>query len=151
MNSALQSRIHEILDAAGAYGCVECGKCTAVCPMARIYPDFSWQMSPRGLIRRAVTGEALLDDPLLWRCTGCNAGTAVCPEKVSCRDLVAGLRRLAVDTGRAAPVRTCAGCGTFFVPLPLDDYLSRRLGEASRQWRDLCPVCRQRRYALYNT
>jgi len=129
---------------------VECGKCVAVCPMAEMYPDFGWKMSPRGVIRRTLMGEQILGDPVIWHCTGCNAGTEVCPEGVSCRELIRGLRQLAVETGEAAPIRNCVLCGAPLLPRPVDKYVQARLGNSVGEYLDTCPACRQRRYALRN-
>ena len=151
MSPGVNEKIATLLKATGANGCVECGKCVAVCPMVEMYPDFCWEMSPRGLIRRAATEEGILDDPMIWRCTQCNAGTDVCPEAVSCRDLVAGLRRLAAETGRAVPSQTCVLCAEPFVPQAVEAYLRQRLGGADDRYADTCPACRQQRYARRNS
>lgn len=56
MSGSIKEKIAEIIKNTGADGCVECGKCVAVCPMSEMYPDFGWEMSPRGMIRRTVMG-----------------------------------------------------------------------------------------------
>lgn len=150
MSGSIKEKIAEIIKNTGADGCVECGKCVAVCPMSEMYPDFGWEMSPRGMIRRTVMGGDILRDPMIWRCTGCNAGTDVCPEGVSCRDLVRNLRQLAVETGGAAAVRTCELCGAPFLPQPVDEYVQGRLARSNRDYLNTCPTCRQRRYVGRN-
>ena len=150
MSESLKAKMDAILTATGARGCVECGKCVAACPMVEMYPDFRWEMSPRGIIRRALTDDDLLQDPAIWCCTGCNVGTDVCPEGVSCRDLIQGLRRLAVETGRDDQIRPCAICGTPFVPRPVEAFVQARLGHPAGDYLATCAVCRQHRYARHN-
>ncbi|WP_319524729.1 4Fe-4S dicluster domain-containing protein [uncultured Desulfosarcina sp.] len=152
MSESIKKRLEEVLTAAGACGCVECGKCVAVCPMVEMYADFGWEMSPRGMIRRALTddADALLQDPAIWYCTGCNAGTRVCPEGVSCRDLIQGLRQLAIEAGMASRIRNCVICGAPFASLPVDDFVRKRLNGKTGNYLETCSACRQRRYAQRN-
>lgn len=150
MPGSIKKRMEDILNATGARGCVQCGKCVAVCPMSAMYPDFGWEMSPRGIIRRALTYDELLQDPAIWYCTGCNAGTDVCPEGVSCRDLIRGLRQLAVETGLAPQTRNCAICGAPFVARPVEAFMRLRLNGKVGDYLETCSVCRQRRYAQRN-
>ncbi len=58
------------------FACLECGRCTAVCPVAR-HQSFS----PRRLISRALAAGAgaLQGDPALWTCLTCNRCQSVCP------------------------------------------------------------------------
>jgi len=148
---SVEDKVEVIAQASGAYRCVECGRCVAVCPMAEMYPNFSIEMSPRGFIKKVLMTKNILEDEHLWYCTECNAGTDVCPEEVSCRDLVKGLRGLAIATGAAKEARACRSCGELYVPTPVMDYVNERLGGASLRYLDLCPSCRRRRYLLRNT
>lgn len=138
------------MEACGAYACVECGRCVAVCPMAQMYPDFSIEMSPRGVIKKVVMGEDILADEFIWYCTECNAGTDVCPAGVSDRDLIRGLRQLAIRKGTVENVRTCVCCGEEYVPLHVKDFISERLGDEPKGYLDMCPACRRRVYLSRN-
>jgi len=148
---SVEDKVEVIAQASGAYQCVECGRCVAVCPMAEMYPNFSIEMSPRGVIKKALMTNDILGDECLWYCTECNAGTDVCPEEVSCRDLVRGLRGLAIKTGAAKNVRTCQSCGELYVPVPVMDYIDERLGGKPLGYLDMCPSCRRRHYLMRNT
>jgi heterodisulfide reductase subunit C len=130
--------------------CVECGRCVAVCPMAEMYPNFSVQMSPRGLIKKVLMGADILSDEHIWYCTECNAGTDVCPAGVSDRDLIRGLRRLAIESGAAEGVRTCRECGQQYVPTRVMDYVSERLKDEPKNFLELCPSCRRKLYLSRN-
>lgn len=138
---------------AGIYGCVECGRCVGVCPMAEMYRTFSIAMSPRGVIKKALMGDDLVHDRNLWYCTECNAGTDVCPQGVSCRDLVRGMRHIALSEGPVDKAQTCTHCGDRFVAVPVEDFvLSRLAGEAPRVLKllKICPACRRDVYVTRN-
>ncbi|WP_155303709.1 4Fe-4S dicluster domain-containing protein [Desulfosarcina widdelii] len=150
MSGSIKEKMEAILTASGARGCIECGKCVAVCPMGEMYPNFGWEMSPRGIIRRAVTQDDLYQEPVIWCCTGCNAGTEVCPEGVSCRDLIRGLRCLAIEMGIQQQTRNCTICGAPFVSGPVVAFVRERLGHHTRDYMDTCHLCRQRQYAQRN-
>lgn len=92
-----RDRIEEAKKLSGASGCVECGRCVAACPMAEMYADFGIEMSPRGIIKKTLVGEDVVADRNIWFCTECNSGTDVCPQGVSCRDLIRKLREAAIE------------------------------------------------------
>ena len=60
--------------------CLDCGKCTGVCPVSRIDPTYS----PRSTIERVLAGrpEDLINDQHLWSCLTCGACLAGCPSQV---------------------------------------------------------------------
>ena len=147
--------INQVLEESNARLCVDCGKCVAVCPMAEMYEDFSLDISPRGIIKKALSPDHLLGDILedaaLWRCTGCDAGSRVCPEGVSCRDMIQGLRELAMEKNRNTKVCSCARCGVMVTTLPVSDYIQKQLAGKRLDYLDLCPACRQQVYMERNT
>jgi len=80
-----------------AYLCLSCGKCTAVCPVARKDAGFS----PRRTVERAVN-----DDPAtwlggedLWKCLTCLRCSALCPGDVRFSEFARDLRALARQRG----------------------------------------------------
>jgi hypothetical protein len=122
--------------------------------MAEMYRDFSIDLSPRGIIKKALASEGIVRDPAIWYCTECNAGTDICPQGVSCRDLIRGLRTLARSEPGLCQARTCRCCGEPFVALPVEAFLQDRLQAEPRNVRDLlqiCPVCRRAVYLQRNT
>ena len=137
-----------------AYACVECGRCVAVCPMAEMYADFSIEMSPRGIIQKALRdGGGILTDENIWYCTECNAGTDVCPQGVSCRDLIRGLRELVLERHPAEQVFYCRDCGNPFLARPVERFVMGRLEQEPPNVRALlerCPACRRLTYARRN-
>jgi Fe-S oxidoreductase len=63
-----------------AFLCLECGKCTAVCPISR----FNNSYSPRRLVAEGLFygGEDLYSDRLLWSCLTCQLCSQRCPVDV---------------------------------------------------------------------
>jgi len=81
--------------------CFQCGMCSSDCPVARRTETFR----PRTIMRMAILGlkSALLDDGLIWLCTGCYACQENCPQGVRPTDVIEALRNLAVRMGRYHP------------------------------------------------
>jgi Fe-S oxidoreductase len=146
-------RILRIAKESGIDRCVECGRCTAVCPMAEMYVNFSVAMSPRGVIKKALTGKALAADKNLWYCAECNAGTDACPQQVSCRDLVRGMRRMVLEEGKVEGMSLCPCCGEPFLALAVEEFVLGRLKEEPpnvKEWLKLCTACRREGYLRRN-
>ncbi len=89
--------IHQIINVTKAYYCLECGKCTAVCPISRREPTYS----PRRTVERAIWGEGeeLLADVLLWSCLTCQHCSTRCPSDVHYVEFIRNLRALARGAG----------------------------------------------------
>lgn len=150
MNRKVDTQMDTIFRSAGVYGCVECGKCVAVCPMHEMYPDFSIKMSPRGILKKALLMSNIVPDDNIWYCTECNACTETCPEGVSCRDLIRSLRKITLERGLVRNVSTCRDCGVAFVPVPVMGYIRHRLNDKPLNFLDICPSCRRKAYLLRN-
>jgi heterodisulfide reductase subunit D len=92
----LEQTIHE----SGVLRCLECGKCTAICPIAR----FDGGFSPRVTVGRALVrhDEALLRDDRLWTCINCLQCNQVCPAAVDYSSLTTAVRVEARRLGQAA-------------------------------------------------
>lgn len=84
-----------------AWYCLECGKCSAVCPITlwerRAYTG------PRLLVEKAVQGRTaeVLDDPLFWSCLTCKRCSVLCPSDVHFSEFLRDARALARDQGRS--------------------------------------------------
>ena len=85
--------LHDLLHRPHLFQCLECGRCTGVCPVAR-YQTFS----PRRLISRALAlgGSTLAGEPSLWTCLTCNRCQAVCPTGVDYDRFILAARAAAV-------------------------------------------------------
>lgn len=54
-----------------AYECMECGRCTGICPISRHHENYS----PRIVITKAghTDGQSLIDEDMMWYCLTCGA------------------------------------------------------------------------------
>ncbi|MHC1725413.1 MAG: 4Fe-4S dicluster domain-containing protein [Syntrophobacteraceae bacterium] len=148
----MQGEFERALSEASARFCVECGKCTAACPMAEMYPGFSWDLSPRGIVQQALRGQEILNGQAVWCCTQCRACTRTCPAGVDCCGLVEHLRPLARGTAGISDTGICAECGAELPPRPVLEYLRSVLpGGADLCYLSLCPSCRRQAYAKNNS
>ncbi len=84
-----------------AAACLECGKCTVLCPLVRHDESFS----PRRLVEELVQGRPseALHNPRLWFCLTCRACQERCPQGVDYCALMRGARILARQEGERAP------------------------------------------------
>ncbi len=73
-----------------AYLCLDCGKCTGSCPLARVDLEYS----PRRIVERVVSGEAeaVMADPHLWSCMTCGLCSARCPSNVDFAQFIVDMR-----------------------------------------------------------
>lgn len=81
--------------ATGVNKCVECGECTASCPVTAIDPGFS---------PRRLSGKALMEDAEklalseeIWLCTTCGICNAICPYGVDFLRFIQGVRSIALS------------------------------------------------------
>ncbi len=86
-----------IIQRTRAYLCLDCGKCTGSCPLARVDLDYS----PRRIVERVVFGEAeaVIADPRLWSCMTCGLCSARCPSNVDFTRFIVEMRAEAFRAG----------------------------------------------------
>src|SRR5512142_1270495 len=91
--------LEQTIQSSGVLRCLECGKCTAICPIARYDGGFS----PRVTVSRALArhDEALLRDDRLWTCINCLQCNGVCPAGVDYSTLTTAIRVEARRLGQA--------------------------------------------------
>jgi len=85
----------------GLFACIQCGKCTAGCPMA-----IKTKINPRTMIYRLlVAGNSfnLEGYEELWDCTTCNTCYSRCPKQVNPMEAFIALRSAVVEKGRVHP------------------------------------------------
>ena len=94
-----KEEVKQIIEDTGAFDCVECGKCTTVCPIASFDPDFA----PRTIVLRAMEGivEDIATDRDIWTCIACEQCNVMCPYKVDYSGFIRGMREEAVRHGSA--------------------------------------------------
>lgn len=100
--------MREIINKNRVWYCLDCGKCSAVCPITR------WEQrqytSPRLLVEHAIqdrSGETLTD-PLFWACLTCKRCSEVCPSEVHFSEFIRDARNLAREDNHS---RTCTHSG----------------------------------------
>ncbi len=142
----MKKEIERLVDQYDISLCVECGKCVAVCPMGEMFDDFSYEVSPRGVIESALLGLDTLDHVGIWFCLPCGLCTDLCPMGVQFRDFVEALRRLAIDEGIREYGLFCQECGAYICPRHTVEYLSQMLGERAESLLAICPRCRQHHF-----
>jgi len=98
--------VKELISDTGAFDCVECGKCTTVCPVAKYDTNFA----PRTIVLRATEGivDNIAKDRDIWTCITCEQCNAMCPYKVDYTGFIRGMREEAVEFG-AAPLCSQGG------------------------------------------
>ncbi len=91
--------VKQLIEDTGAFDCVECGKCTTVCPVAKLDSNFA----PRTVVLKAMEGivENIASDRDFWTCTTCEQCNSMCPYKVDYSGFIRGMREEAAEFGSA--------------------------------------------------
>jgi heterodisulfide reductase subunit C len=81
--------------------CMQCGTCTASCPVKVIDPDYNC----RRIIRMALIGdkEQVLNSKFIWMCSACYSCYERCPQDVTITDLMTAMKNIAVRHGLIHP------------------------------------------------
>ncbi|UCH89177.1 MAG: (Fe-S)-binding protein [Thermoplasmata archaeon] len=79
------------------YYCVECGKCSSICPMNR----GEGGISPRRIVKKILEKHEIevIKDLWLYSCLICGLCDDVCPSTISFTTLIRELRRRALESG----------------------------------------------------
>ena len=148
----MRTNIEELRVRNKLQGCIECGKCTASCPMYEMFKDFSCEYSARGIIEKVLLEEDILNDKSIWYCLTCDVCTDGCPAGVKFCDFIKSLRQLAIDTGVKELGLFCKRCGNYFLPTHTLEYLREKIKSRTPStehripnidWLLLCPKCRK--------
>jgi len=77
--------------------CIQCGMCSASCPVREVVPSFS----PQRLIAKILLGlkEEVLASDEIWFCARCNYCTANCRKNIRPGDIITAVRTLALREG----------------------------------------------------
>lgn len=146
----MENKIEELIARNRLLCCLECGKCTASCPMHEIFTDFSYEFSPRGIVEKVLLDSDILNDKAIWYCLTCDVCTEGCPAGVRVRDFIKSLRNLAIDEGMKELGLFCKRCCNYFLPTHTLEYIREKLGDkkkfdlkVSLDWLLVCPRCRK--------
>ncbi len=96
--------------------CVECGKCSAICPMVKLYGEYVHNRGTRSMVERLCFDPDGIDDEALWYCWACTECTFFCPSGVDFQNFMTGFRRLLVSHGYTEHAASCKVCGTYMMP-----------------------------------
>lgn len=98
----------EIIRTTRAYYCLDCGKCTGVCPVSRVNQHFS----PRSLLMRAVQKDhdSLVKEKSIWECLTCGMCEQWCPSSIQYIHFMREVRLLSLGVGEKAE---CSHGGAF--------------------------------------
>ena len=79
--------------------CIQCGRCTASCPAAYLYPDYN----PRDLMRHFSANEVNTKEinEIIWKCGQCYSCRARCPRNCKAGLGVLALLSKSVNEGNA--------------------------------------------------
>ena len=93
----MTDRVQATIDHTRVLACLECGKCTAICPAHRANPDFS----PRRLVKDGIMSheEGLVCDRSIWHCVTCRLCKEVCVSDVDIPEFVRVIRGEAQRSG----------------------------------------------------
>ncbi|MBW1806468.1 MAG: 4Fe-4S dicluster domain-containing protein, partial [Deltaproteobacteria bacterium] len=106
--------------------CLECGKCSAVCPMLEFYGEYSYDRY----------------------CLTCQECTFFCPSGVIFQDFMTELRECLIDHGYKEYALFCPTCGNYLMPQKEFEYFQKNpdSGKIS-ELLTICPQCKKNNYA----
>jgi Fe-S oxidoreductase/coenzyme F420-reducing hydrogenase delta subunit len=124
--------LQDAFDSTHAYRCIECGKCTGICPVTARFPAFH----PRHLVVRGLYGldGELAYDHTIWACLECGLCREACRVDVDLPEFVRRLRSLARSEGQCE-VGTHGGLVHTFDRLCSHDFLQPDLTTWSKEGR----------------
>ncbi len=96
LDKGFRKRIAKSAHGEKLYGCIQCGTCSAACPVSH-YMDYT----PRKIIQMVREGfkTEVLNSSTVWLCASCYACTVECPKGIKITDVMYALKREAISGG----------------------------------------------------
>ena len=100
MSSLDANFMHEVASTPrgrGVLACIQCGRCTSSCPVARVLGEYN----PRKLLEMTILGlrSEVLSGSLPWYCLSCFTCLDRCPQGGDVGETMFAMRNLAVKEG----------------------------------------------------
>ncbi|RKZ31350.1 hypothetical protein DRQ36_02425 [bacterium] len=88
-----------LIEQHGLFGCVQCGRCVAGCPIS-----IRTALNTRKLIYQSLLeSKKRVQSPDIWCCTTCKTCSDRCPKGVEIMEYIVALRRYQVERGKIEP------------------------------------------------
>lgn len=143
----LREAIQALMDTNHLNLCVECGKCSAVCPMVNFYGEYVHNRCTRSVVERLCFDPESIDDEVLWYCWACMECTFFCPSGVDFQNFMTSFRQLLGSHGYSEHAFFCKACGTYMMPKRQLEYLEATLqNKGNQELLYECPNCKKRKY-----
>lgn len=93
LDKEFSKRIAKLAHGEKLYGCIQCGNCSATCPLSP-YMDYT----PRKIIAMVRAGfrDEVLSNSTVWLCASCYSCTVECPKSIKITDIMYALKREAI-------------------------------------------------------
>jgi heterodisulfide reductase subunit C len=143
----LSKAIQTLMNANGLNLCVECGKCSSICPMVKLYGEYVHDRGTRSIVERLCFDPDRIDDEALWYCWACTECTFYCPSGVDFQSFISSFRQLLASHGYTEYACFCKVCGTYMMPKRQLRYLEATLdGNGSVELLYECSNCKKDKY-----
>ncbi len=111
--------------------CLDCGKCTAACPVARHDSGFS----PRMLVYDAIHGtdKEIENDARIWECLTCATCEVICPSGVQYSNFIRSLREEAHEIGVTGQCAHGGALQSLMHIMAADELQQDRLSQVPKQ------------------
>jgi len=141
----MKTRIEQFVRENNLNYCLECGKCSAVCPMLDFYGEYVYERSPRGVVERlSLTHEEIEDEEGLWYCLACQECSFLCPSGVNFEGFMTELRDLLLQHGHKKYAVFCHVCGGYLMPKKAFENFQKILeGGKTGELLSVCPQCKK--------
>lgn len=126
--------------------CLECGKCSAVCPMVDLYGGYDYGRSSRAVVERMLFEPERIEGEALWYCLTCAECSFYCPSGVLFQDFMSALRGFLLQQGQTEFAVFCPTCGAYLMPAKELEHLAALENRAAvRELLASCSRCKRKK------